>query len=204
MDARRLALDATPETAKTIAAVSVNPPVLARLREALPTLSVVGEELEPGIDVSYDSCGLDRVMGVVGALHLRPEASGVILLDVGTCLTATLGLRSEGVVGGAIAPGVDLMARALAEGTQTLPAIDPLASVEPPGALGRSTEDSIRAGVHAALVGAARELVRRIRGQSQHALDVVATGTGAHSLAEVADAVHPHATLWGVYLAGSR
>ena len=66
LDARRLPLDATPEAAETIVAVSVNPPVLARLREALPAMSVVGEDLEPGIDVSYDSCGLDRVMGVVG------------------------------------------------------------------------------------------------------------------------------------------
>ena len=176
----------------------MNPPVLARLREALPGLQVVGEDLDPGITVSYPSCGPDRVMGVKGALHLRPEADGVILLDAGTCLTATVGVRGEGVLGGAIAPGVDLMARALAEGTQTLPAVDP---GERPGVLGRSTEDAIRVGVHAAFIGAARELVSGIRGQSPHTLDVVAAGTGAYALEDVADAVHPNATLWGVYLA---
>ena len=183
-----------------MAAVSVNPPVLERLRSELPGLRIVGEDLDYGIEVSYASCGHDRVMGVLGALHLRPEAEGVILLDVGTCLTATLGLRDGGVVGGAIAPGVDLMARALAAGTRTLPRVKPLGLGGPPSLMGRSTEDSIRAGVHAAFIGAARELVRGIRAQTPRDLDVVAAGTGASALAEIADAVHPHATLWGVYL----
>jgi len=187
-----------------MAAVSVNPPVLERLRKELSGLRVVGEDFGFPIDVAYPSCGPDRVMGVWGALHLRPEAEGVILLDAGTCLTVTLGLRGKGVVGGAIAPGVDLMARALADGTKTLPRVDPLEASAPPGPLGASVEDSIRAGVHAAFLGAAKELVGTIRKQAPHELDVVATGTGARALEAIADAVLPHATLWGVYLASRR
>jgi len=186
------------------AAVSVNPPVLERLRAARPGLRVVGEDLGLGIEVAYDppeDCGPDRVLGVAGALHRRPEAHAILVLDSGTCLTATLGVRGEGVLGGAIAPGVDLMARALAEGTQTLPLVAP---GEPATWVGRSTESSIRTGVWLSFVGAAREMVRRFGEETGLALEVVAVGSGAGALAKAlpeVDAVVPFATLWGVYLA---
>lgn len=204
VDAGRLPLDATPDAAEcsTIAAVSVNPPVLARLRNQLPDLRVVGKEIDAGL-AHYATCGPDRVMGVLGALHLRPEAAAVLLLDSGTCLTATLGIRGTGVVGGAIAPGIDLMARSLADGTQTLPLVQ---TVDPQTALGRSTEEAIQAGVWAAFVGAAGELVRGIAAQRPEGFDVVAAGTGGAALAAAVaqiDAVHPHATLWGVYVAAT-
>jgi type III pantothenate kinase len=140
-------------------------------------------------------------MGVVGALARRPEAPGVLVLDAGTCLTATVGIRGRGVLGGAIVPGPDLMARALAEGTAVLPRVRPGPA---PAAMGRTTEDSIRAGIDAAVTGAARELIRRCRAECDVRLDVVAAGTGAGALAAAVaeiDAIHPFATLWGVYVA---
>lgn len=181
----------------------MNPAALDRLRAALPHLAVVGEGLPVPLPLRYDppsGLGLDRVMGVVGALARRPAAAGVLLLDAGTCLTATVGTREDGVLGGAIAPGPELMARSLAEGTAGLPRVDP---GEPAVTIGRSTEGSIRAGVWAAWIGAARELVRSLRSQSPVALDVVAAGRGAGALGaalEEVDLVHPFAVLWGVYL----
>lgn len=207
LDGGRLALDAdfAGLGAGPAAAVSVNPPVLERLRAARPGLGVVGENLAPGIEVvAYDppeDCGLDRVLGVVGVLHKRPDAHAVLVLDSGTCLTATLGVRGEGVLGGAIAPGVDLMARALAEGTASLPRVTP---GEPARWVGRSTGSSIRTGVWLAFVGGAREIVRRFREETGLALEVVAVGSGGGALAKAlpeVDAVVPFATLWGVYLA---
>jgi type III pantothenate kinase len=180
--------------AERVAAVSVNPPALERLRARYPGLEVVGRALEAPPD-----CGPDRVMGVLGALHRRPAASAVLVLDSGTCLTATLGVRGRGVLGGAIAPGVDLMARALAEGTQTLPAVEP---ARPAAFVGADTTGSIRSGIWSAFVGGARELIERVRAEHDGPLDVVATGTGGHVLAEeLGIPLVEHATLWGVYVA---
>ncbi|MCK6461406.1 MAG: type III pantothenate kinase, partial [Planctomycetes bacterium] len=88
-----LAVDpATLPAADVVAAVSVNPPALAAIRRARSVL-VVGEDLPPPVRVEYDppeACGLDRVAGAAGALHLVPGAPGVLLLDAGTCLVATV------------------------------------------------------------------------------------------------------------------
>jgi len=203
VDEGRVPLDGDPMAfppADRVAAVSVNPPALARLRERLPGLLVAGEHIAPPLPVRYDppaACGLDRVFGVAGALRLEADAAGVLLLDVGTCLTATVGVRDGGVLGGAILPGRDLMARALHEGTAQLPLVAP----GPFEALGRSTEESIRSGIDAAVAGGARELVRRLRASCDVALRVVATGTGAVPLAGAVreiDAVHPLVSLWGL------
>jgi len=181
-----------------VGAVSVNPDALARLRGALPGLVAVGEDVPLPIP-AYDGCGADRVLGVYGALARRPDAPGVLLIDAGTCLTATVGLRDGGAVGGAICPGPSLMSRALHEGTASLPLVEP----GPSAAVGRTTEEAIRAGLRAAVHGAARELIRGCRAESPVPLDVVAAGTGAGPLAAALpeiDAVHPFATLWGVFL----
>jgi type III pantothenate kinase len=180
----------------------VNPPVLARARDALPALRVVGEEIALPLPVLYEppgDLGRDRVMAAVGALDRRPDAPGVLVLDAGTCLVATVAVRGLGVLGGAILPGPDLMARALADGTAVLPRVPVEAA---PPAIGRSTADSIRAGIDAAIAGAVRELIDRCRAETHVDLDVVAAGTGGGALAARVpgiDAVHPFATLWGVY-----
>ncbi|MGH7161851.1 MAG: type III pantothenate kinase [Planctomycetota bacterium] len=203
----RLPLDAdlAPYAAEeVVAAVSVNPAALARAKAALPRLRVVGQGVPYPLPVLYDppgSLGADRVMGVVGALHQLPDAPAVAVLDVGTCLTVTVGLRGQGVLGGAILPGAALMGRALRRGTAALPDV---AVVFPDRAVGRSTEESIRSGIGFGLVGAARELLRRTLEECPAGTRVVAAGTGADALAghlSGIDAVHPFATLWGVYVA---
>jgi type III pantothenate kinase len=206
-NAGRLACDADftglPE-AERVVAVSVNPATLRRVREVVKDLEVVGEDVPLPLPVQYhppEDCGPDRVLGVAGAFHLLPDARAVLVLDAGTCLTATFGERDRGVVGGAILPGPDLMAWALAEGTQTLPRVEP-APVEK--AIGRSTETSIRSGIQAAVHGAIRELVRQCGEESPTGFEVLVAGTGATALAAALPeigAVHPDATLWGVYVA---
>ncbi|MDH3591460.1 MAG: type III pantothenate kinase, partial [Planctomycetota bacterium] len=182
----RLPLDAPahafPES-QTWVAVSVNAPVLERLRAECATLHVVGEDVAAPIAVAYDppeACGLDRVLGVVGAFDRFADAQSVVLFDAGTCLTATLATRADGVLGGAILPGPDLMARALHDGTAALPWVEPNA---PRATIGKTTEESIRVGIDAAAVGATMELARRFAGELAQDPLVVATGTGGPALA---------------------
>ena len=174
--------------------------MLDRVRAVIPALRVVGEDVALPVPVEYDDCGADRVMAVVGALHRRPDARAVLVLEAGTCLTATVGVRGGGVVGGAILPGLALMSGALESGTETLPRIE---TGPPERSIGRSTAESIRSGIWAAFVGGARELIAGFREEFELPLDVVAAGTDSGLLAAALpeiDAVHPFATLWGVYL----
>ena len=201
----RLPLDTDPTVMSPDIAVSVNPLVLRRWTTAHPSLRVVGHEIPIPLSTGYETCGDDRVCALAGALR---EADAALVLDAGTCLVATAGTLEHGVIGGAIAPGPDLMARALSEGTASLPHVEFCADAS---ALGRSTPAAIQAGLDAAHVGAARELIARIRREMtaicpDFGLFVVSTGTGGEALAEripEIDAFRPYLPLWGA-LWGAR
>ncbi len=207
VEAGRLEHDALPDVFAAdipLAAVSVNPAVAERWSAARPSLKLLGRDLPLPLPVAYDppeDCGDDRVATAAGALHWVPDDDAVLVLDAGTCLVATFATRADGVLGGAILPGRDLMARALHEGTAALPLVDVRA---PRSAIGSSTRESIRVGIDAALTGAARELIARVREHLGTDVPVLSTGTGGAALAERIPEIHschPHLTLWGVYLA---
>ena len=207
IESGRLAHDASPDAFAAdipMAAVSVNPAVAERWKSQRPSLALLGRDLPLPLAVEYrppEDCGDDRVATAAGALHWVPGHETVLVLDAGTCLVATVATRQRGVVGGAILPGRDLMAHSLHHGTAALPLVD---ASPPRGGIGDSTAESIRLGIDAALIGAARELIRRVRAEMGADIPVLSTGTGAETLAErVAEihSPHPHLTLWGVYLA---
>jgi type III pantothenate kinase len=113
--------------------------------------------------------GSDRLFAARGALELEP--SSAIVVDAGTALTvdalevrASPGERPRGrFLGGAIAPGPRLLARALADGTARLGAVEPRAGAR---ALGRDTREALEAGVAIGFRGTALELVRRVGEES--------------------------------------
>lgn len=101
--------------------------------------------------------GRDRLFGARAALELtRGDA---IVVSVGTALTVDAVRADRTFLGGAIAPGPELLARALASGTARLPSIEARAGVP---ALGVDTRGALRSGVAVGLRGAARELVLRV------------------------------------------
>ncbi len=66
--------------------------------------------------------GADRLAAVVGARHLFPQHS-CLVIDVGTCITYDY-LDAEGNYhGGGIAPGIDMRLRAMHKFTARLPAV---------------------------------------------------------------------------------
>lgn len=115
---------------------------------------------------SPERVGLDRLYAARGAL--AELARSCLVVDAGTALTVDA-LRVDArasagdFLGGAIAPGPALLARALAEGTARLPRITPATGVP---ALGRDTEEALASGVAVGFRGAARELVERIAAEA--------------------------------------
>ncbi len=126
--------------------------------------------------------GADRALAVCAALEALPRGTAGIVILCGTAVTVE-SIDANGVwLGGAIAAGLRVLRRALAEGTAQLPLVGP--SEFSPPCLGRDTEAAIAAGLHWGLVGAVRELIARQKaalGDSK--TSILWSGGDAHWLA---------------------
>jgi type III pantothenate kinase len=145
---------------------SVNPPLADRLGQFLAERGVglihwyrsatevsVRHELK-----TLATAGVDRALAVVAALNLHQGRGPGLVVSCGTAVTVER-ISDDGVwQGGAIAPGLKPMAKALHLMTALLPEVEPR---EAPEACGRSTIPALEAGVFWGVVGAIRELATR-------------------------------------------
>ncbi|MFN0242804.1 MAG: type III pantothenate kinase [Planctomycetota bacterium] len=111
-----------------------------------------------------EGVGSDRLFAARGAWERARRPC--LIVDAGTALTvdAVDALSAHGRVtgrflGGAIAPGPELVADALHAGTARLPRVS---LITDPAPIGRSTDAALQSGIVLGFRGAARELVARI------------------------------------------
>jgi len=135
---------------------------------------VVGAETARSLPIRYHdpgAVGADRLVNAIAARDLY--GTPAIVVDLGTATTFDCVSKAGEYLGGAIAPGVGTSAEELFRRAARIPRVELRA---PRRALGRTTEESLRAGVlwgHAGLVDAlVRRLVREMKGKPQ----VIATG----------------------------
>ncbi|MFT4604196.1 MAG: type III pantothenate kinase [Rhodothermales bacterium] len=125
--------------------------------------------------------GNDRLAAAAGGwLQYAGEGTALLVIDAGTAITYEV-IDAAGIYqGGAIGPGPRLLSRALYTGTAQLPEL-----LDLPGqsAIGKSTAEAIRIGVHWAFRESVAGMIRRIRKELQTPLLVVATGGWAADLA---------------------
>lgn len=115
---------------------------------------------DPGLAIACrepSRVGRDRLLGARAALELAE--GNAIVVAVGTAMTVDAVRADRTFLGGAIAPGPALLARALSAGTARLPSIEACAGAP---ALGVDTQGALRAGIAVGLRGAARELALRV------------------------------------------
>ncbi|MFP4056710.1 MAG: type III pantothenate kinase [Candidatus Brocadiia bacterium] len=139
--------------------------------------------------------GADRVANAIG-LHRRTGRGG-IAVDFGTAVNLVVVSPAGEFVGGAIAPGLQMSARALRVDTALLPFVDPERT--PPG-VGCETETAIAAGLLWGLAGMVDRLVEKL-GERWPDTPVLATGGDARLLVPHCRRVHtiaPHLTLEGL------
>ncbi len=158
---------------------------LARLLEARFGARFLGA-LDAGLESACREparVGRDRLFAARGALEL--VHGSCLVLDAGTALTVDALRAPEGgpptFLGGAIAPGPRLLARALAGGTARLQEVDPRPR---PRALGRDTREALESGVALGFAGAARELVQRIGAEAELELAALVLTGGARAFLE--------------------
>lgn len=126
---------------------------------------------------SPERVGRDRLHAAAGAARLLGRAC--LVVDAGTALTVdALRVTPAGAsfLGGAIAPGPSLLARALATGTARLPEVTPRPGAQ---ALGRVTEEALEAGIVIGFRGAAARLVDELAREAELAEPVVVLTGGA-------------------------
>jgi len=131
------------------------------------------------------SVGADRIANAIAvrALYGTPA----IVVDLGTATTFDCVSKSGAYVGGIIAPGVGTSAEELFRRAARIPRVE---LRRPARALGRSTEESLQAGVLWGHAGQVDALVRRLALEMKGTPSVIATGGWASTIAPECETVN--------------
>jgi type III pantothenate kinase len=145
------------------AIASVHPTRRDQLAEWLKaggaTVRIISDyrELPIRLDVaSPEKVGIDRLLNAVAAAARVPPNTPAVIIDAGSAVTVDLVDAAGTFRGGAIFPGLRLMARALHQFTAQLPLVQ---DFELHDLTGRDTTAAIRAGVYYAVCGGVDRLV---------------------------------------------
>jgi len=191
---------------------SVAPGVTGVLAEGIELalgLRPVAVGPDSALDITLDveephSVGADRVVNTVAAAALYGRDT--IVVDFGTATTFDCITKDGTFLGGVIAPGVRTAAENLSLKAAKLPATE---LVPPERAIGRRTEECIRAGVLLGTADLVDGIVRRIKEEwpTGDTPQVVATGGLADVVAPLCkeiETVEPQLTLLGLKVAAGR
>ena len=108
-----------------------------------------------------DQVGIDRLLDAVAANGRRPAGRPAVAVDAGTAVTVDWVDAEGDFRGGAILPGLGLMARSLHDYTALLPRVTPPG--RPPPVPGDATTSAIEAGIYHAAAGGVLSLIRAYR-----------------------------------------
>lgn len=171
-----------PAAIRRAAICSVVPPVAYSLRAACvkyfqcePFLLQAG--VKTGLKIKYRNpaeVGADRVANAIAATQRRRKCN-CIIVDCGTATTFDVVTAEGDYLGGAILPGLGISAEMLSSRTARLPSVE---IARPEAALGRSTVESIQAGLYHGHVGAIRQLLALLTKEAFAGIKPVIIGTG--------------------------
>jgi type III pantothenate kinase len=128
-----------------------------------------------------DAVGIDRLLNAVAAKRVLPEGVGAVLIDAGSAVTVDWLDEEHAFRGGAIFPGLRLMAESLHQFTALLPLVrvcDPV-----PELPATSTPTAMQVGMFLAVLGGAREALGRYEAKAKAPPRVFVTGGDAPLLA---------------------
>jgi type III pantothenate kinase len=192
----------------------VNPAALAQfgdwLRQRSPHLVVLSSSRDVPITVLVDApekVGIDRLLNAVAATARIQRPVPLFIIDAGTAVTVDWVDSSAAFRGGAILPGLGLMAKSLHEHTALLPLLD-VSRLSVPGLPGQSTKAAMEAGVFWAVAGGIQAILRQLtdRAAAHRGREVFLTGGNAPLLEPVMSGfmTWPHMTLEGIRLSAEK
>lgn len=123
-----------------------------------------------------EKAGIDRLLDAVAANLRRRPGRGAVVVDAGSAVTVDLLDETGTFAGGAIFPGLRLMAKALNDYTALLPVIETPRDVPP--APGMTTIAAMEAGIYWSVVGGVEAIVSEYK-RRVPTLDLFLTGGDA-------------------------
>jgi len=177
-----------------IAVSSVVPRLTAALREMTDRYFrfdavVIEPGIKSGVPILYDTpreVGADRIANAVGTLDLY--GGPAVVVDFGTATTFDAISADGEYLGGAIVPGIEISMDALFARAAWLRRVE---LVEPRNVIGRSTVESIEAGVVYGTVALVDGMVRRFEDELGKST-VIATGGLGGLIAPLSDTIQHH------------
>jgi len=145
------------------------------------------------------SVGVDRLLNAYAASRLYE--GDAIVVDFGTAMSFSVVSGDGDFIGGTIAPGLRMMARALSEQTQALPEVSPREVAE---ATGRTTEHAINAGLQWGASGMLDRVLEGLVGERPAGTRILGTGGDLDWFLQFSRypiEPHPHLTLKGLMFA---
>jgi type III pantothenate kinase len=137
-----------------------------------------------------EKAGIDRLLDAVAANRRREPDHAAVIVDAGSAVTVDCVDETGAFAGGAILPGLRLMAKSLHDYTALLPQFEPPREVPIFPATG--TLAAMETGIFWAVAGGAGAMIRRLQTQGVTRLTVFLTGGDAPLLHHV----FPTAVLW--------
>lgn len=199
----------SPRQIGSVAICSVVPDVIHSLKNACLKYFdlqpfILGPGTRTGLRIRYRNpleVGSDRIANSIAASHLFPDRD-LIIADFGTATTYDVVTAGREYLGGLILPGLRISMEALESKTARLPSVEIL---EPSELIGRSTIESIQAGLYYQSLFAHQGLTARIKAEHFKGREVVVVGTGGfarmYEREGVFDALVPELVLMGLNLA---
>lgn len=198
-----------PEEVKAIGCCSVVPSINHSVKNAcIKYFNLDPFFLKTGVKTGLKICyknpgdvGADRIANSVGATALFPEKN-LIIADFGTATTIEAITKNKEYLGGAIVPGLKISMLSLESHTAKLPRVEIIPS---PLACGRTTTESIQAGLFYSHLGMLKEICGRMKEECFNNEETLLIATGGFSRlfesAKFFDKILPDLVLEGLRIA---
>ena len=196
-----------PKDISGIAMCSVVPDVVYSIRngcikyfEIDPFILQAG--VKTGLKIKYlnpQEVGSDRIANAIAAINLHPNKN-IVVMDFGTATTFDVISKEKEYLGGAIIPGIRISMEALESKTAKLPAVE---IAVPEKVIGKTTKESIQAGLFYGHIGTTKEIISRISQEAFGGTKPFIIGTGGFANmfnnAGLFDTINPELVLRGLY-----
>jgi len=160
--------------------------------------------VKTGLNIKYknpNEVGADRIANAIGAVNAFPNKN-LIIIDMGTATTLDAITKNRDYLGGVILPGMRLGMESLRTNTAKLMEVD----IETPSTyIGRTTRESIQAGLYFGQLGALKEIINGIKVEIFEGESALIIGTGGFSQLfkekSLFDVILPDLVLQGLFKA---
>lgn len=168
------------------------------------TLFMLQSGVKTGLNIKYknpNEVGADRIANAIGAVNTFPNKN-IIIIDMGTATTLCAISKKRDYLGGIIFPGIKLGMESLKTHTAKLMEVD----IETCGTyIGRTTKESIQAGLYFGQLGALREMIAGVKQELFESEPTIIVGTGGFAQLyrdkSLFDIILPDLVLHGLYKA---